>query len=111
MTPSIEPGSRDQSVLARLFPAPGPGARAFFRCLLFASIPVVSAATLGRLLEAFNFSADRLITASSILSEILMVPTFFLSFAFTRSEPRLALVGWGVLCLLLFVGDRPTIVS
>jgi hypothetical protein len=89
----------NRSILAVLFPRPSPFARALFRCLLFAWIPilaVVPPALIGRV--------EPLLEAVLPLAALLAPPTFALSFAFLRTDWRLAIIGFGVLLLILVLG-------
>jgi len=67
------------------FAKPGPHAKVFFRCILFASatdlVPLV-------------FGGKILHEASSTIACLLLFPLFILSFAFLSSERRLALIGF-----------------
>ena len=87
----------DHSVFDALLPPPGPIARAFFRCTLFGSIPVLLAFVVGLV-----FSTQPLLQAASTLTALLGLPSFLLSFAFIRTDRRLALIGF-VVSLLLFL--------
>ena len=90
------PERDEKPIAATLFPRPGAFARAFFRCALFASIPVLAAFVLGVVV-----SSEPLLRAATPLAALLALPLFVLSFAFLRTDRRLACVGFVVLVLLL----------
>lgn len=91
--------SHDGSVAAKLLPSPGPAARVVYRCVLFASATVLASFVLSLCLVG-----GPLLHATFILGGILFLPLFLLSFAFMRSEPRLAIIGFTILLLFILAG-------
>lgn len=88
----------EHSVASALLPRPGQFARAFFRCVLFASISLFAAFPI-----AVIGGGERVISAAMSLAALLLIPNFILSCAFFRTDRRLALVGFGVLLLLILL--------
>ncbi len=90
--------SHDHPVEATLLPSPGRWARAVFRCLLFASVTVFAAIVLG-----ITLIGEPLLRGALPISACLLLPLFILSFAFIRSDRRLAILGFIAFVLLLLV--------
>lgn len=95
---NTDPEIDGHSVAATLLPRPGAFARAFFRCTLFASVPVLVAFVLSVVLDS-----QPLVGAATALAGLLTFPLFILSVAFFRSDRRLAFLGIFVLWLFLLV--------
>lgn len=91
--------SHNDSVAGSLLPSPGPTARVVFRCVLFASATVLASFVLSLCLVG-----EPLLHATFILAGILFLPLFLLSFAFIRTEPRLAVIGFVVLLVFILAG-------
>jgi len=87
---------------------PGPYAKAFFRCVLFASVTNLCALVLAGLfvsplcpstfVRAFGKNLQE---ASLNVAAILVLPLFVLSWGFMFSERRLSLAGFLLLALFL----------